>query len=274
MCKIFLLPVFMLAFAVASWAGLTDMPQETLDPKQAFMAGGVMVKGEGAAPDKPISPAQKRMLALRAAKITALREVAEILNGVAVTGETTVKDAAASSDVVRTSVEGVVTGARVVKEVYDPAAAMAAVYVTLPLQGIAGSLIPLLSGEVAMPPFQPAGAASAMGYDGLIIDARELEMKPALINRIITKGGEAIYDPSKVAREVIASRGAAGYTSGIDEAMSILAARGSKNPLVVKASGVVRGTDVELAPEEAVMVFSANQTGGFFEAARVVFVLN
>lgn len=274
MWKIFFMPVFLIAFAFASWAGVAEMPEETVDPGQAFISGAVTARGEGAAPDGSMSEARKRMLAMRAAKTVALREAAEMLAGVSVTGETTVKNAMAVSDAVRTSVRGLVKGAQVVKEVYDPVLGAAAVYVSVPMPGIAGSLIPHLSGGAGLPVFKPLAAGAGGAFDGLIIDARAAEFKPALMNRIVTKGGEAVYDPSRVAGKIIAERGAAGYTNDIGKARSILAERGSVNPLLVKASGASSATDVELGPEDASAVFHSNQSGRYLEAARVVFVLD
>ncbi|OGP15203.1 MAG: hypothetical protein A2054_05755 [Deltaproteobacteria bacterium GWA2_55_10] len=273
MRRLLLTAFFALVFAAAAIAAALEMPSETPDAKDAFIKGAITVKGEGYAPDKPMSEAQKRMLAMRAAKTTALREIAEVLGGVAVTGDTTVENAAASSDVVRTSVQGLVKGAQVIKEIYDPVNATAVVYVSVPVSGIAGALLPYFSSDES-PRFQPLVSQPGLSHDGLIVDARGTGFRPALINRIITQGGEVLYDPSKAAPEVVAENGPAAYTDSIDKAFAMLLKRGSANPLVVKAAGATRATDAELGPEEASAVFSSNQTGRFFVNAKVVFVLN
>lgn len=250
-------------------------PVVTDDVTAAFAAGAIVVKGEGAAPEGPFTRAQKRIMALRAAKAVALREAFEMLDEVTVTGETTVMNAASESDVISTAAEGVVRGAAVVREEYDPAAGLAVVYISVPMAGAAGSLMPSVAGLVPdMPAYSPPMSASTARYDGVIIDARGRRLKPALVNRIVSKKGEVIYDPSKVAPGVLAARGGAGYTNDVAKAKAILAERGSSNPLVVKASGVSRSTDAELGPIEAGAVFFANQATGFFGQARVVFVLD
>ncbi|MBI5827280.1 MAG: hypothetical protein HZB22_06100 [Deltaproteobacteria bacterium] len=264
------------------------MPQLVTDPRQAFMTGSIVVKGEGAAPpNKTLSAAQKRIMALRAAKVIALREIAEIINGVAVSGETRVADAAVESDAIRASVEGIVKGAQVIKEVYDPMSEMAGVYVSVPLTGPNGVIATLLPQVIPvmplpqyqpyqpMPPGEPPQQAQAQpkNYDGLILDVREKPFKPALINRVLAKNGEIIYDPTKVAQNILVERGAAEYTNDVGKARALLGERGSSNPLVVKAGGVVKSTDVELAPEDASAVFSSNQSNNFLEGAKVVFVL-
>lgn len=62
------------------------------------------------------NPAQAQLMATRGAVVDAQRNLLEIIEGVKVTGETTVKDMVTESDVVKTRVEGVVKNARVIGE--------------------------------------------------------------------------------------------------------------------------------------------------------------
>jgi hypothetical protein len=273
MRKLLITTLLFLCSVAPVWA--QSAPRETTDATDAFVGGAIVVKGEGASPQGLFTQAQKRIMALRAAKAVALREAAEILDGVTVSGETTVLNAAAESDIVRTSAEGIIKGASVVNEEYDPVSGMAAIHLSVPMQGVAGALIPQLSGLMPqMPQYRPASVASTAGYDGLVVDVRGLPFKPALFNRIVTAGGEAVYDPSKADPKALAENGGAAYTNGVAEAKAILVKRGSSNPLVVKASGVAGSTDAELGPIEAGAVFYSNQTSNFLGAAKVVFVLD
>lgn len=279
------IPLFILLFAAAAYAGSNGLPEVVTDINKAFVKGSLVVKGEGGAPADPgLSLVQKRILALRAAKVTALRETAEILNGVTVSGETLIENAAAESDTVRSTVQGIIKGAQVIKEVYDPLSELGVVYITVPLTGPNGVLSALLPQVIPMMPpglppgmeaaFQPpAGFALDGNYDGLIVDVRGLAFKPALINRVVTRNNSVVYDPSGVDTAVLGERGAAEYTDDIDKAKALLAERGSKNPLVVKAEGLVRSTDVEVGEDAAGAISASNQANKFLESARVVFVL-
>ncbi len=60
------------------------------------------------------NPAQAQLMASRGAVVDAQRNLLEIIEGVKVTGETTVKDMVTESDIVKTKVEGVIKNARVI----------------------------------------------------------------------------------------------------------------------------------------------------------------
>jgi outer membrane protein FlgP len=76
----------------------------------------IRVTGFGAPPplQPGVPPGQVRLMAERAAKDDAYRNLLERVKGVRVEGETTVQDFVAQSDVVRTRVDGILRGARVI----------------------------------------------------------------------------------------------------------------------------------------------------------------
>jgi hypothetical protein len=76
-----------------------------------WTAGTITVTGSGAPPDKGSVP-QKRLMAQRAAVVDGYRQLAEIIQGVHVDSETTVKDFVVESDVIKTQVSALVKGAK------------------------------------------------------------------------------------------------------------------------------------------------------------------
>lgn len=259
-------------------------PKEVRDPAQVFTERVLVVKGEGAAPsDRPMGAGQKRLMALRAAKIIALRELAETLSGVRVSGETCIEDAAAKSDQVKAAVDGTVRGAEVVHEAYDERSEVGTVFVRVSLDGPNGltrTLLPTMIEQkaAALPPATPfvAPAPPAQAVppaDALIVDATGKNLRPALINRIVAANGTVLFEPSKIAPEILAKKGCGDYTSDLGKAKAILASHGAKNPMVISAASVVRSTDAQVSDNDATVIFNANQQGSFLEAAQVVFVL-
>jgi len=75
------------------------------------------VKGHGVEPNEPgMTGAEKSLLAKRAGKLDALRNLSEQVNGVRISGETLVRDFVTRSDDIRSRVFSYIQGARVISE--------------------------------------------------------------------------------------------------------------------------------------------------------------
>jgi hypothetical protein len=81
-----------------------------------WTTGEVYATGIGAPPARPVNAAQARAMAERAAQVVALRNLLETVKGVRVDSETVVENFMTKSDVIRTKVDGIVKGARIVKK--------------------------------------------------------------------------------------------------------------------------------------------------------------
>ncbi|MCS7308114.1 MAG: hypothetical protein NZ526_06160 [Aquificaceae bacterium] len=274
--------------AVTFAAVETFLQQNRLDitdnPKEAFMNGYILVMGEGLPSPTARTPSQKRLTAERAATVQAYRALAEMLDGVAVVGDTVVKDMALQYDVVRAAVAGFVRGAQVVYKHWDEKDEVAVVLVKVGMdgpQGFASLMYQQFLGNQSIknqtvkevPQMKARPVPVAENFDGLIVDATGLNFRPALMNRIFNTKGEAVYDPSKISMQVLNEFGCGEYTDSVEKARDVLAKRGVKNPLVVKATGTLSLTDLVLSDEDAIRVFSANQKSGFLNSAKVAFVL-
>ncbi len=265
---------------------LTDSSQE------ALTQGYVLVVGQGL-PMEGGSPARQRMTAIRAAEIMAYRRLAEIINGVHVSGQATVRECVLESDAVRTAVNGLIRGARKVHEVWDPVDGSALVFMQVGIHGSDGVAETLysnyinaapgramLQAAVYTPPVNmpPAAAVAKQAvadllHDGLIVDARGLGFQPALINRIFSSKGEALYDPSKISQKILVEQGAGEYTNSIEKARAALEARGAKSPMVVTAVGLKTLADLNVSDEDVLRIYTADQKSNFLASAKVAFVL-
>jgi outer membrane protein FlgP len=103
--------------------------QETIEAKGYGAPGGqtyvapqaardvLRVKGHGLEPNEPgMTAAEKSLLAKRAGKLDALRNLSEQVNGVRISGETLVRDFVTRSDDIRSRVFSYIQGARVISE--------------------------------------------------------------------------------------------------------------------------------------------------------------
>lgn len=281
------------------WAWLSQNSRDLTDSaEEAVSEGFILVAGEGLAMPGG-SEARQRMTAIRAAEVMAYRRLAEIINGVYVAGQTTVRECAVESDEVKTAVSGLVRGARKVHEVWNPKEGTAVVFMQIGMRGpdsvaeaLYSSYINAEQGRTALrvaayvPAAQPVAAAPlaaqpapapapapAEPHDGLIVDARELGFQPALINRIFSTKGEALYDPSRISQKILVEQGAGEYTNSIEKARAALEARGAKAPMVVKAVGLKTMADLHVSDEDVLRIFTADQKSNFLASAKVAFVL-
>jgi hypothetical protein len=274
-------------------------PQEIRDPNAAMRTGFLVVSGIGVGGERFQHRGQRKAMAIRAAQVVAYRELLEVVEGIQVDAETKVVNAMAD-ETVRARMEGKIRGAQTIYKHYDVDEDTATVYVRFPIKGqgsVTEALLPQLR-DIPPPPDSrpyappttpqqvsttPPPATTAppatttpppVQYaDGLIVDVRAHSFRPALVNRILTEKGEVLYDPSKIAQEILVQRGSGDYTTDVGKAKAILAERGSQRPLTVEAAKVERFTNVHVNSAQATEIFSANQQNSFLEGAKVVFVL-
>ncbi len=257
----------------------------TSTPEQAYTQEYILMSGEGL-PRKGATGAQRRLTAFTAAKVVAQRRLAELLEGVAVVSETTVKDSELASDTIKTAVSAFIKGTQVVVQDWNEREGSALVIIKVGLngpKGFASALYekilsePKIKSELDKPAYTPpvdlAPPAAPAAYDGLVIDATDYSFRPALINRIFNAKGEVLYDPAKISQKVLVEQGCGEYTNSVDKARAALGKRGVKNPLVVKASGTLSPSDLQVGDDTALQIFTANQGSGFMADARVAFVL-
>lgn len=102
-----------------------------------WRAGFVEIEGYGVPAEQAQSAAQARLLAMRAAKSDCYRNMLEMVSGVKVDSQTTVKDMMVANDTIRTQVSGFIKGAQVIKAdvLYDGSYR---VIMRAPLYGIQG----------------------------------------------------------------------------------------------------------------------------------------
>ncbi|MHC4662991.1 MAG: LPP20 family lipoprotein [Planctomycetota bacterium] len=97
-----------------NWAETTREVTEVKDEKPAWATQVVRAKGSGVPPENVESEGQAKLLAKKAAERDALRNLAEQVNGVHITAETTVKDFVTESDEIKTEFQAFLKGYRII----------------------------------------------------------------------------------------------------------------------------------------------------------------
>jgi hypothetical protein len=138
--------------AFAQTTGPGDAIESVNSGKINWTVGKVYASGTGAPPTQPANAAQACAMAERAAFVVALRNLLEVVKGVRVDSETMVENYMIKSDVVRTRVEGIVKGARIVNKQYmsDGSVEM---LVAMPMKGsLMDTIVPETFGRPAVSP--------------------------------------------------------------------------------------------------------------------------
>lgn len=90
----------------------------TPEPRAEWVPIKVTAKGGGAPPPTAVNQAQARLMAERAAKVDAMRNLLEQAYGVRITSATTVRDFITQNDTIRANVDAFIRGAKVIDTRY------------------------------------------------------------------------------------------------------------------------------------------------------------
>jgi hypothetical protein len=118
---------------------------------------------------------------------------------------------------------------------------------------------------------------SAMAFKGgvatgLVIDARNLGLRPALLPKIVDQQGQEVYVGHVVPRTNAVEQGVAGYAKDVSAAANNF--RVTDNPAVIKglnASGSAR-TDIVIGQADAQTLRQLSSKGDFLQYCRVIIV--
>lgn len=291
------LQAIVLAAALAFSTGGAPLLQTGAAESVAYAAqrGGVQWEGEanaaveaygyGVADAQTQGAARGRLLARRAAIADAYRNLAEIIQGVQVNAETTMRNLAVEDDTVRVRVESLIKGAAIVKEAYA-ADGTYSVLLRIPLygeNGLAAAALPALRQETPQrfpqvsPRYAESGGASGQverQYTGVIVDARGLRLQPTFSPVLLDDSGRKIYGHENIDAQFAIERGMVGYTKGDAAAAQAEsgASRAGDTPLVVKAVRLEgHSCNVVITERDADFILAMQQKYGFLHRCAVVF---
>ena len=269
--------------------GSNDAVQQVDNGAMNYSNGFVVATGIGAISPLAQNPGMARATAVRAAKVDAMRNLLEAVMAITVSSETTVRGAAIENDVVKTSVEGMVRGARMrdidgdgrgsnsdIRYLSDTSIE---IEMEVHMSGISEIILP----PAGYAPAPVAGGAPAPAapsaprpgtVTGLIVDARGLGLRPAMSPKIVDQNGGVVYGPGNFTREFAVKFGVAGYSKNLEQAQQDPRVVG--NPLVVKGVGVqgANKADLVLAAGDVSRVKGADSSGKFLSNCKVMILID
>jgi len=256
--------------AVLFTAGKMEVVEPLQNGEINWTLQTIRVTGSGApSPDAP-NIAVARLGAERVAKLDAMRNALEAIQGVWIDSQTTVKNAMLESDVIRSKVQGFVQGARVVETKYLSDGAIQVV-VEVSLRGAGGINDLLLPKQMGTKPVPKEGPAV---YTGLIVDAKGLKVRPALSPKIVDMEGREVYGSAFVSREYAIEQGMVGYAKDLAAAQQN--ERVAASPLIIKAQKTTGsgGSDLVISNVDAQSLRDSSKNMSFLEKCRVMIVVD
>jgi hypothetical protein len=266
-------------------AGASDLVDKVGQGSINWSAGYIEAVGIGATPEKLASKINARPIALRAAQKDALNNLLEIIKNVQVDSEKLVKDFTAGDNVTDTQINTLMKKSLIDDYQYMPGG-KTEVRLRMSLYGdFARTIMPL---AMAKPPAAPATVASVpaladktssspsapVSYTGIVIDARGIQARPAMLPKIFDEDGKEVYGLAKVDLEYAVKQGMSGYVREFTAAQSHQ--RVGANPITVKAVGA-SGTgksDIIISNADAQKIRSSAESASFLNQCKVVIVLD
>ena len=250
----------------------TDMV--TPNGRADWTTGIVTAKGIGIPPKNPVSALQAKEMAKSAAWAVALRNLLEVVKGVRVDSTTTIDNFILKNDEVRTRVEGMVRGAKLVKEQEMPDGSFETT-VEMKLTGdLSGVVLPKSSPRTDPLPQYTKTSPGPKTYTGLVIDARGTDAQTALAPRILNEQGDEAYSVAYVEQRGVAEQGIAIYVPDLPSAQAN--PRVTSTPLLVKAlrASGNNHTDLIISDADVQTIHGVPEHFKFLKQAKVLVILN
>jgi hypothetical protein len=153
-------------------------------------------------------------------------------------------------------------------------AGTAEVRLKMPLYGNLTKIIMPLAMSMALPIPSALKVPEQVVYTSLVVDARGIQARPALLPRIIDEDGKEVYGSANVDIEYAIKNGISGY------ARDLMAAQNNQrvgaNPITVKAMGSSGPgkSDMIISNADAQKVRSSAVRASFLKQCRVMIVLD
>lgn len=225
----------------------------------------VTATGSGAANLKDGPVAVARLNAERAAKLDALRNVIETIQGIQVTATRSAGDVMSNGEI-RSRIQGMAQGFKVVDTKYYSDGSVDVV-VQMPIdENLTNALVerPKKARKVS--------EAGASAFTGLVVNARGLGLTPSMAPRIVDESGKEVYGTEVVSEKGLKQGGIVGYAKADDQAKE----RVGDKPLVLKGLRLAdkSKTDVVIANGDADKLRDPTQNLSFLADGKVVILVD
>jgi len=119
--------------------------------------------------------------------------------------------------------------------------------------------------------------AANLPNTSLVIDARDIDLKRSMSPKILNESGLEIYGTvlKESDLEKVMEIGVVAYTDSLEKAKKFIPDRVGKNPLIIKARGVMGSTssNIVVSNTDAAKILKANRISRFLENFKVIVLI-
>lgn len=237
--------------------------------------GELIATGTGTPPEYIPNPDRAWNIARRAATISARRNMLNLLRHIPVRSDATVENFLGSSESTQNLMRGCLQNSSIRGAVLLPDGS-AEVTVRMNLRGRLSDIFWAHESDfgIQMPQHKATSSTDECGITGLIIDARGIDLKPAMSLCCRDEDGNLLYGPPTVGKDLAIQRGLVSYVRCLDS--GCVDERVGGRPLYVRAlrpAGKL-GTDVIIATDNANEIREQLGDGMCLAQCRVLVLLD
>jgi hypothetical protein len=219
--------------------------------------------GSGAPDFKSANPAQARLGAERAALNDALRSLLARLKEISIDSNKKMGDLM-EKDETKSRIEALIREYKIVsKRYFSDSGVEVEIEIRLAL------LTDILDPDAAVVPASTVASPPSPTSTGVVIDARGLKARPALMPRLLDEAGKPLYSIDSLSADARKITGVVSYVLSLADARK--SSKAGENPLFLKASKA-DGADVLLPANDAKKLAAIDAS--ILASGRVVIVLN
>ena len=252
--------------------------------------GVVYATGMGVPNPKFKTQAQRTYSAYEAAKTVAMRNLLQMVEGINITSEKTVKAGMLENDVIQTQISGRLRHVQEIGKAKTMNDGSMWVTMRLFLRDIYSILVNneqfdvqgadqkrpsttnQTTAETDTKPKSEYGGSADDIYSGLIIDARGTGITPAMAPKVFGSRGEEIYGSAAIDRDFVLKHGIVGYVKDKNSAKQHERVKG--NPLMIKGKLSGSGSsDIVVSDEDAELLKKLDASQTFLREARVMIII-
>lgn len=294
-----------MVLVVFLWTGLVQAQVEvhydkgTVDWSERIVSAvGMGVPREGA------SRAQGKVLARRAAIVSAQRELLGIIKGMSIDSETLISEGITMKSQILTTIQGHLKGAVIIDERFTEG--IYEVEMALSLGGVHKAVLPMVHTEEEIEEVEEEAEVyieaekkmkeedpdytlddlyetiteeeieADLDYSSIIVDCRGLGVKSTIYPRLLSESGEVVYGTGMFDEAFSMRVGPVGYVTDLNQATHLKRAGRKPKPFFLKAVGVEGkyGCDPVISDKDAEKIKGIDGLNHILDKARVIFVVD